>query len=281
VILPVRDLAKAAASRTILELRNRYQDAPWLAHGDESWETWGITAGGSVFSLNPLDQARILAVGFHRVVERLVEADIPIVFLAFPRFAENWEYLYLKLKDHLPVGTSAEQARAAHDRVADREKIRVENELRDLSAPLKVVSPHTQHPNFSDLDRIALRRELVRLWQENAKLAGELDQRTAEARDLQVLRDTLMARDDALLAQQDASAVERDALHVQQNTLTAERDALLARQDAWIAERGSLLVRLDALTAERDRMLASRSGRFAAPFRMLRRLFPRRRSARL
>jgi hypothetical protein len=55
VIVPVRDLMEAAASRTIVELRAFYQTAPWMAELDETWENLGVTPGGVVFSLNPID----------------------------------------------------------------------------------------------------------------------------------------------------------------------------------------------------------------------------------
>src|SRR5580700_9301679 len=82
VILPVRDLSEAAMSRSVVELQAMHHAMPWMTEVDQSWEMWGKTAGGVTFSLNPLDQGRLLAVGFHRLVERLIKADIPIVFLA-------------------------------------------------------------------------------------------------------------------------------------------------------------------------------------------------------
>jgi hypothetical protein len=43
----------------------------------------GVTAGGTVYSINPLDQARILAVGFQKTVHILVKHEIKIVFSRF------------------------------------------------------------------------------------------------------------------------------------------------------------------------------------------------------
>ena len=74
-ILPVLNPVEAAASRTILELRAMHQSAPDMAQLTETWENWALTPGGTIFSLNPLDQARILAIGFHRLVQRLVDAE--------------------------------------------------------------------------------------------------------------------------------------------------------------------------------------------------------------
>ena len=58
----------------------------WMADQlDRAWETYGHTAGGLVYSLNPLDQARLLAVQFHQLVLKASEAGIPLVFPVFPK----------------------------------------------------------------------------------------------------------------------------------------------------------------------------------------------------
>ena len=68
-IVPVRDLVEVATSRVVLEQRAIHQHNPWMADQlDRSWETYGHTPGGLVYSLNPLDQARLLAVQFHQLV---------------------------------------------------------------------------------------------------------------------------------------------------------------------------------------------------------------------
>ena len=77
VIMPVRNLVEAAVSRSVLELRARHA-AIYFMDEMKSWETWGVTPGGTVYSINPLDQARILAVGFHKTVHILVKHEINI-----------------------------------------------------------------------------------------------------------------------------------------------------------------------------------------------------------
>jgi hypothetical protein len=62
VIIPMRDIVEAAASRVTLSLRERFGDTN-LHEEHTLWETWGTTPGGVVYSLNPLDQARLLAMG--------------------------------------------------------------------------------------------------------------------------------------------------------------------------------------------------------------------------
>lgn len=95
VLLPMRDLVEAAASRVTREMGSRYSSLRDPAVLDEctQWETWGKTAGGVVYSLNPIDQARILAVGFHQLTHALAKREIPIVFLDFSRMIEDGDYL--------------------------------------------------------------------------------------------------------------------------------------------------------------------------------------------
>ena len=119
-VVPVRDLVEAATSRVVLEQRSIHQHNPWMADRlDRTWETYGHTAGGLVYSLNPLDQARLLAVQFHRLVLKASEAGVPIVFPVFPRIATDWEYLHKCLRPILPRDISEDAARAAHASVAN------------------------------------------------------------------------------------------------------------------------------------------------------------------
>ena len=85
-IVPVRDLVEASTSRVVLERRAIHQHNPWMAEQlNGTWETFGHTAGGLVYSLDPLDQARLLAVQFHRLVLKASEAGVPLVFPVFPQ----------------------------------------------------------------------------------------------------------------------------------------------------------------------------------------------------
>ncbi|MDO8630219.1 MAG: hypothetical protein Q7R41_06970, partial [Phycisphaerales bacterium] len=174
-VVPMRDLITAAASRTIVELRAIYERAPWVAQLEACWDTWGWTPGGTVYSLDALDQARILAVAFHRLLDRLVRADVPIVLLAFPRFIADPDYLYTKLKPFLPAQVTIEQARDAHERLADQDKIRTEREIdADTVVELDALPHNTRGPSHRDLDRVALQRELERLRKEHKQLTDEM-----------------------------------------------------------------------------------------------------------
>jgi hypothetical protein len=170
-IVPVRDLVEAATSRVVLEQRAIHQHNPWMAEKlDRSWETYGHTAGGLIYSLNPLDQARLLAVQFHRLVLKASEAGIPLVFPVFPRIATDWRYLYQCLQPILQSDITESVARATHARVADTAKVRVTNEI-GKDAPSNVIygmtpRPGRHYPSLAEVDNIALRREITRLRQE-------------------------------------------------------------------------------------------------------------------
>ena len=155
----------------VLERRAIHQHNPWMAEQlNGTWETFGHTAGGLVYSLDPLDQARLLAVQFHRLVLKASEAGVPLVFPVFPRIAADWSYLFTCLQPILPSGVTEAAAREAHARVADAAKVRVTDEIarnRPGNANFKWELKHgPQFPSPSDTDGIALRREIGRLRQE-------------------------------------------------------------------------------------------------------------------
>ena len=170
-IVPIRDLVEAATSRVVLEQRAIHQHNPWMAAQlDRAWETYGHTAGGLVYSLNPLDQARLLAIQFHQLVLKASEAGIPIVFPVFPRIATDPECLHKCLRPILPPEIGEDAARAAHARVADAAKVRITSEI-FTERPGAVISrrepePGPRYPSPTEIDNIALRREISRLRQE-------------------------------------------------------------------------------------------------------------------
>jgi hypothetical protein len=207
-VVPVRDLVEAATSRVVLEQRAIHEHNPWMAEElDKTWETYGHTAGGLVYSLNPLDQARLLAVQFHRLVFKASEAGIPLVFPVFPRIATDWRYLHECLLPILPLQVTESVARTAHARVADAGKVRVTGEIA-TDAPISVIYGRTprlgrQYPSPAEVDNIALRREISRLRQElrrqastpelSAQLGGEISELRAAKLELEQARSDLEA----------------------------------------------------------------------------------------
>lgn len=81
VIIPVRDLDVAAASR----VRN-------TAYGSDLH-----TFGGLFGTARATQQREALALVFYELLYTVARYDLPFTMLLFPRFAEDWQYLYDKL----------------------------------------------------------------------------------------------------------------------------------------------------------------------------------------
>lgn len=128
VIIPVRDLRQAAASRLILEYQAALREAPWLGELKSPLPVWGRVPGGLLHSLNEIDAQRTLAVSFHHLVERLIREGIPITFLHFPRFVTDSDYLYRQLAPLLPNVTAA-MSLTAFTNTADEAKVRTEKDF--------------------------------------------------------------------------------------------------------------------------------------------------------
>ena len=161
VLIPMRDLVEAASSRVINEYAARYADTS-IPTECTRWERWGATPGGVVYSLNPMDQARLLALGFHAALFALVKRNVPLVFLDFPRFIEDPDYLYQKLQPYLSASCSSERAVAAHQQLADSNKVRTGRELSqstsNSAAPQQIHATAIHYPSKDSLNQAALQR---------------------------------------------------------------------------------------------------------------------------
>ena len=169
VIIPMRALVEAATSRVVNELRARLGNEG-LPSELTRWHTWGSTPGGVVYSLNPIDQARLLSMGFHRVIHACVKKRIPLLFMEFPRFITDGEYLYEQLRPILN-GVDLSTAMLAHAQTARPDKVRIGGEL----ASSTTISKGDLFPNFDALDRVALHREIT-----NARRDREIYRTEAE-----------------------------------------------------------------------------------------------------
>jgi hypothetical protein len=175
VLIPTRDLVEVSASRSIVELQAMHHNAEWLADIASPWEHWAITPGGSIYSVSPVDQARLLAVGFHHLIERIARADVPLVLLSFARLVSEPDYLFAKVRHLLPVDITAAQAREVHAATFSFNKVRTGSELR-AGADAGSEQSGFAESGIAPLNNIALKRELQYLRRELEKL------RTREAR---------------------------------------------------------------------------------------------------
>ena len=293
VIIPVRDLAEAAASRSVTEWHAMHRSVPWMTELDQSWEQWGQVPGGAIYSLNPIDQGRLLAVGFHHLVQRLIAADIPIIFLAFPRLAEDSDYLFDRLRPVLPDNIDRQAARDAHRRIADLAKVRVGSELDAARQPEAAVSPIMRHGSPEALDSIAIRRELSRLRRQLADSSAALAQAEAETRKTQqdagTLREQLSSAEERLAEARergeqaviDKAAAERTLgdearLHRQQAQELTTEVARLRQAAARQTDRAQEATqRARELEDTLSKMRNSRSWRLTRAYRALGGIMPR------
>jgi len=272
VIIPIREIVEAASSRTLNELRARYADesVPDELH---RWETWGQTPGGIVYSLNPIDQARLLALGFHELIQVLVKHDIPMVLLDFPRFIKDADYLYRKLRPLIGDKVDHVRALGAHREVADPSLVRVGKELAaevtldqvgDLAAGLMPAfgsrASAIEFPSHALLDRTALRRELdksrARIAQLDEQLAGATSQATTNAglqtrleSELALLR-ARVAMLEKRLGKSGSYAAQLEHTIVGMKTRNAELESQLAAATSKNAGHAKTLARIELALAD-------------------------------
>lgn len=133
VIIPIRDIVHSAQSRIVNELATLHRRHPWMKELERTWGTFGSSPGGVISSLNPVDQGRLLALEFYRLIEKLAAKKIRIILLHFPEMITDSRLVYEELKDFLPDNVTEKYAVEVHRSLADAAKIRTENEVADRS----------------------------------------------------------------------------------------------------------------------------------------------------
>lgn len=258
VILPMRDIVEAATSRVTLEMRARLANDA-LNEEHTRWETWGTTSGGLVYSLNPIDQARILALGFHQVVHALVKRDIPIVFLDFPRFIEDGHYLHEQLKPVLGDAVSREKALASHRMLARVDLVRIGTEIDGFTSRDKSTVPPIGFPDHDTIDRVTLFREL-----KHARSAAE----TARARCI-ALEETLRGDRGANIALKNRVANLDASLREVREAAAAEQRGHADDKEARLRAMTELNIQLEEALGKLQRLEQSMFWRITAPLRKL------------
>ena len=132
VIVPVRSLAESAESRLVQERANVLEHvAPYRSMANE----YGVISGGSIYSLEPIDLQRILAVGFYQVIQWAVRNEVPVVLLDFPRLANDRDYLITQLWPWLSNFCTREVAETSFAKNADPSKSVLGNASKTEATP--------------------------------------------------------------------------------------------------------------------------------------------------
>ncbi len=239
LLVPVRELMAAASSR-LLQERVAMAEGPW-----PDWppsDVHGMVTGGVVYSLDPVDQARILAVGFHRLIHWATVGRIPLILLEFPRIVNDGEYLIETLWPWLSNHCDRETAQGAFAAVADPQLVRLETlQQADTSQEVSL--------DTSTLDREAMRIVL----QEHKALLTNANDQLAQTREV--------------LVEIQARLVETEGSLIETQGRLAETEGSLADRDEVIRE---YQMQLDAVIRELNALQASLSWRMTWPIRRLR-----------
>jgi uncharacterized coiled-coil protein SlyX len=256
LLVPVRELMSAATSR-ILQERVAMFEGPW-----SDWpptEVNGAVTAGAVYSLDPVDQARILAVGFHRLIHWATVERIPLFLLEFPRIVNDSEYLIETLWPWLSSHCDRKRAEDAFAAVADPLLVRAET--------LQTDAPQNALLDTAKLDRAAMR---IVLDEHKALLTTANDQ-LAEARETLAETRTRLAATESHLAESEGRLAATESRLTATEGRLVEATGSLAQRDAALHEQQR---QLDALTAEINALRATLSWRITWPLRRVRSRFP-------
>jgi hypothetical protein len=135
LLVPIRNRYDATMSRSVQE---RMARATNLESDHWTWNTWGSVPGGAVVRTDVTAISSTLALGLWDLLDKASSAELPLVFLNFPRFASDFDYLWRNLSPLVGTRLTAQAARAGWEEVVDATLIRVnqgsENTVEDLSA---------------------------------------------------------------------------------------------------------------------------------------------------
>ncbi len=256
LLVPVRELAAAATSR-ILQERIAMADGIWsdLPVSDVN----GVIAGGAVYSLDPVDEARILAVGFHRLILWATVRRIPLFLMEFPRIVNDGEYLIDTLWPWLGAHCERDRAMRAFTSVADPDLVRVEGAL--------VPGPEGRQGDAEQLDRAAMS---VLLKEREALLTTTRDELARTEGRLTEAEQRLGDAERHLAETQDRLAASEHGVSEREELLGSR----LAAAESELAQRSVALARteraLDAATTEVRAVQGTWSWRVTRPIRALR-----------
>jgi hypothetical protein len=174
VIVPIRRLEEAATSRIIVESQQMYRSQPFLLELADRWTEWGGYSRWFDLLAAAADAARILAPSFHRLIEALVQREIPLHFLAFPRFCTDLEYIRRVLTPVLPADLDATKFADRINPLIERQKIRVEEDIIETNREVINESSEPAYPELSTLHEESLKREVKRLLTELSEARAQL-----------------------------------------------------------------------------------------------------------
>jgi polyhydroxyalkanoate synthesis regulator phasin len=196
LIIPIRSRLDAALSRSVQERLARA-----LANDTDQWEwnSWGSVGGGAVSDTSVEGIQHVLEAGLWDLLEVAARAGVQPILVAFPRMAQDFDYLWAQLGTVVSGRISEADARSVFDRIADPSKLHIEAadddgsmKVRELTALVNVLRKKVQSAEA----RVgAGHAQIAELQARVAPLVAERDALAAEVGDLhEHLRELLASR---------------------------------------------------------------------------------------
>jgi hypothetical protein len=197
-IVPVRRRQDAALSRSVQERVHR------ALHGVDdtwAWDTWGTVPGGAVVESTAEAVSASLGRGLWDLLEIVASAGLQPIILQFPRFVEDFDYLWDQLGPVVSERVDRETAQREWSTVVEPSKVTISAardgnpEIDELRAMVDKLSKAARQAS-SERDAAVLESAQLRIDSENslAGLGAQLDaerQRSESLElDLSALRDS-------------------------------------------------------------------------------------------
>jgi hypothetical protein len=232
LIVPVRDLLDTSTSR-VLQERASLAEGEWRQRPPV--DVRGGADGGAIYSLDVVDQARLLATGFYRLVHWATTREIPIYLVDFPRIVEDAEYLIQSLWPVLAEHCSRQMARNAFSQTADPRHVRIGPLPEPVPPSSLALNGERGVPTAQNLDRDAM-----------SMLLGERDREVAALRcrleELETARGRLTERLADANGRAEKVEVEAAEARARVDEVCAAYDGLL-RTPSWRVTRPLRFVR--------------------------------------
>jgi len=120
-IIPIRNLNQAALSRSVQE---RFARA--VLHENDHWK-WNSSAqfpGGAIYDTSMLSISQVLSKGLWSLIDALARVGIQPKIISFPRFAEDFSYLWDQIGDVISKRSTREKCQEVHRSLYNKMSIR-------------------------------------------------------------------------------------------------------------------------------------------------------------
>jgi len=172
LLVPIRDREDTAISRSVQERAFR---ASHLQSDHWQWDSWGTVPGGAVSRTDIEGISGALASGLWDLLVKATAAGLTPVLLNFPRFVDDFDYLWDQVGPLVKQRQTRDSAQAAWQRVADPSKVRIRESrksevtdlrIRELQAVIEMLRKENRQA-LAERDEARRQREAIassRTW---------------------------------------------------------------------------------------------------------------------